>query len=979
MTSGCLSELRALGASWRDSFPELRFLGQIALERDLCEGYWKALGQEYLSQSRSAFGRGEQEDLDATVAVVLSNLAFFFDPVDAGSEETVQHGFISFVMSRLHWSRQPTGNQQLLWEERIGRPVRRLLENEVSYVESERDAGAWRFVRPILRQGGVPLKLIDRFLKWFEPLAGRFDLTELEYRRHLEGAQEPGTILRWFLYGPQGYEFCAAVLRGLRSVEVGHNGVRSELIVRAREHFARRVRAPRQRLTSRPSFALDVPTLTLGIRIPDEAKVEYRHEGTRVYGFLPVRAVTPDQSVRIDCRGAGLRETIEIPIPVPLPSGEWLAFTEGTGRLIAASSRSGIVPRGRFVIVAGEEILETLDGAQVEMLGELESLADEQRLIATVCEFSTASEISVAIGRIIPVSDRVLGSLEVEGVPAVAGTNIFIGQKPAVRVAFSAALSVKAWFTSVSSNNELAEPQPAEISEQGTICYEISSDAPTKVNVWVEPVGFAPRSWLPELMETEFVVFPHGTVLAWPFLPLSYDEAPSFVADGAAISEVRANGQTLVRGPTGKFVLPNDEVVVVVITTTLGLSVQITRRVRRVHLYAPELEAFDDCPVLFLSDLEESTPLLIDVPEFTAGQAVDLGVVSSDGLTHATTVVLPHTVRRGHRLKLPSRTLRDPLSAAAAGMLALRIDRRVVRTGALYARSPMELVLPDSEAVCDFGYLEESLGDVVRQLHHLREHPVSISLPELRTRNPLRILILRIATLAAILDGRDPDSHALELPEFKFLQIAARAVRTGEPVGAELLKVLSDLTRDPVVMRVSRWGERLASMMAALREQSDLLLLIQRWRDCWHERVLNQEAVADTVLYRMEGGPLLTEGARRLFNSLRSRRPIEFLSGDDGALQCLRRAAAQSSDTVSMLANAFLIGALLRIGSLDTARRTLEELQGKILPAWRPLARDLESAVMGHPPSTREVGAESVRVWDIQPEGIMLFEMHGGD
>jgi hypothetical protein len=619
-----------------------------------------------------------------------------------------------------------------------------------------------------------------------------------------------------------------------------------------------------------------------------------------------------------------------------------------------------------------------LADAQVEILGEVESIGDDRRLIATICEFSTACEISAAAERIVPVSGRAPASLETVGVPAIEGTTVFVGQGPTVKAVLPPG-SFQAWVTVASTNSGLPEAKPARVSADGVVGYEPYTDAATKVAIWVEPVGLAPRSWLPELMQTEFVVFPARTTLVWPVIPLSFDEAPRLIAEGNAISDVRANGLSLVRGADGWLLLPNHEVVVLVITTPRGLSVQITRRVRRIHIQAPEIEAFVECPVFFLSDFERNTPLVIDLPESAAGAALDVGLAFHDALNYATTVVVPQAVKRSHAMRFSSRVLRDALAGASQGLVALRIDHRVVKTGALYVREPLDLLFPEEPAGEDLGLLEGPLGDTIRRFDELRDHPVEIQMPVPPTRDPLRALMLRITTIAAILDQRDAGEDAGESSDLSILRVAMHSAQTGEPVGDDLLVALSDLPHDPMIRRIPRWADQLASMISGLREQSDSRLIIQRWTDCWNGRVLNEEAVAETLLYRMSGGLLLTEGARKLFIALRAHQKIGFLSGPDGALECLTRAATAGAPTVSAVATALRIGAHLLMSDVDGARRLLGELPATKSPVWHHLAGDLDAIIAGDPLLPREAGSASVRVWDIEPEGITLFDTHGGD
>ncbi|MDP9191072.1 MAG: hypothetical protein M3P06_05160 [Acidobacteriota bacterium] len=982
-------ELRGLGSHWRVSFPELRFLGQIALDRERAEELWRSVGKHFLSRERGSFSNVERFEMDAVVAVVVSNLAFHFDPnADDGADDgraDVQHGFITFITSLLGWK----VDRQVLWEERIGRPVRQLLETELGYEEPEKDAGAWRFVRPVLRQGGVPLKLVDRFLDWLAPLASRFELTQPEYSRHLNGAREPGTILKWFLRGPQGFEFCAAVVRCLRSSDDVGPGVRSELIKKARLRFGVRREVQRGARGSRPALALDVPTLRLGINIPDVPREEYRIEGVRVYGFLPLPKGPSQEALRVERKGKGTTELVEVPIPYWPSRTAWAVFSETGGRFITGSSRSTTLPAGRFIVVAADSVQHLLSDMCVEQLGELDDVdATDGRTTVTVCEVPVPCVISLAEGRLLPARYQAPAAIVLVGTPAIVNTSIFVGTGPEVRLSSftpEMAADFQAWFTAKTSDDAVTPPQAAELQQDGSILYKVLAEAATRVSVWLEPRGIAPRSWSAEGMEVEFVVFPQSTTISWPERPFGYNEHPTLHASGPSIGEVSANGQVLSPAADGSFDLPTDPVVIILIRTERQLSVQITRRVARVTLHATGLEGFTSCPVLFFSDFEQEVRLEINVPHYVADTVVDVGLCHDGRFLAPTSINVPHAVRKGGMLTVSSRSLRDAFDTTQANpaIVAVRIGPRLVSTGVLYARSPAALLLgPSVASTSDLGLVENRWGGIIRDFWTMRERPVSIAFPVDVPRKVLDQFMKRQVALAALLDWEALTQPLTgEVPDLEFLRAGLLARSAGDPVDSDVIASLSDLLRQPNL--IDRWRAQLHAILSDFKERSNLAGLVRKWSGCWEELTLDHAAVTDSVLYAMSGAPRLTEGARKLFLSLRSPRPIAFLAGPDGALNSLRSAVAESQpgSPVWILANIFLVGAYLRRGDLADATRLLQETRPRMIGAWAALAQDLDAFLSNASVdfSSLEQSVDAIRIWDIQPQGVVLFELNGGN
>lgn len=971
-------ELRSLGAQWRVSFPEMRFLGQIAIDRDRCGELWQALGLHYLSHEREMVRQAERADLDATVAVVLANLAFYFDPADDTNNEDEQHGFISFVTAPLGWY----DDRQQLWEARIGAPVRRLLEAELGYEEPEENRGAWRFVRPVLRQGGVPLKYIDRFLTWLSPLAKRFEITKHDFERHLDQARNPGTILRWFLEGPQGYELCSAVVRCLRSSDVAEQGLRPELIDKARRRFIPPKPGAVGASRGRPWFALDLRSLRLGIRIPDVPAEEYRYNGARVYGFLPL----PEHSlsaIALTRKVGPAIERLEVAVPYAPSDSAWAIFAEHGGRFVSGSSQSGNVPAGRFIFAAGESVHALVADFCVENLGELEAVgADDARTVVSICDFPSAYLISAVDNLLIPTERGSPAAIQLIGTPAVDGSNIFVHTGPKVRFSsFNAesASAMRAWCSAVTSDAERPIPQPATIATDGSISYAVPAGVTARVAVWAEPRGIAPRSWIPDGMEVSFVVFAEGTTVKWPDSVLGFNDLPHLEVKGPDILLVSCNDEQLIPEKSGEYSLPFADEMVVVITTVRGLAVQITRETRRVRLRASTLEAFDSCPVLFFSDFEVDEPLELSLPERLGGTCVHIGIAQRERLVASTSVNLPRSVRKYGVFTVSTRTLRDSLESAPAGpsMVAVQIGETLVKTGVIYARTPGELLLgPSTGDREDLGLAEIRWGAVVRAFRAMHAEPAPVPIQVAAARKPLAELFVKFGVFSSLLD-RDEFSTALvgDAAEFEPLRLGLLANRKQGVVSADVVQQIRKAAEDSDLY--PRWRGRLRKAVAEIVERSDVPLLVRNWVRCWRNRTLDDQSVKETALYGMAGGDLLTEGARKLFMSVRSARPILLLSGANGALRCLQSAVHESSPgaPVWILAHVYLIAAAERCSERSRAERLYEDVRSHLGASWVPTAEHLDAMLSSSPHQPVDETLYTIRLSDLQPSGISLFDL----
>ncbi len=174
-----LEDLRQFGRDCRESFVGLEFVGELEVSEQEVHDVCRVAGK-YLRHSWN-------EDFRAALAVAVVNLAYY-----ASSE--IGESFRWQVLSKLGYDQENTP----LWEQSVGAPILQVL---AKYFEEEDVRGPMRYVRPIMRQAGVPARLVNRFAVFFQSLseALSWPISESEYAQFCDTYDTHSIMLSNFL------------------------------------------------------------------------------------------------------------------------------------------------------------------------------------------------------------------------------------------------------------------------------------------------------------------------------------------------------------------------------------------------------------------------------------------------------------------------------------------------------------------------------------------------------------------------------------------------------------------------------------------------------------------------------------------------------------------------------------------------------------------------------------------------------------
>ncbi len=948
-----LAGLRGLAQTWKQRFAGIRILGQIELSRDETARYWRALNSIYFCRGPEAFRRDEVDDLDCVTAVVLANLAYYSGLDETGESQQREHGWVEHFTRDLHWSES---DRQALWEARIGSRVRRVLVSYLGYVETEQDAGSFRFVRPAVRQAGVPLGQVGKFLEWLRPLARLGHVTRDSYRRYVERRGLPGSIIAWFLRTDDGFEFCSALVRGIAERAAGGvPGIRPEILEVAQTSL-RVGRSPRTEVAREPMprFCFDIDRLELGVSLPEGGRVHYHLDDYRVFGFLSLRSAsrsssdhlrverrigTSSSALFVDLRGFGRRDF-------------WAAFSVGGGRFLAGSSSPAAIPAGRSVVVGTAKAIDELGTMIVERLGELElpSWAPE-RLEAVICAFDSPCRLfGVYPDAITPVPVPTL-SIDSGERPF---RDVYL-DPPTIRVLGWSENSDQDYraFWSVDTGGKAASPrQSVPVDAKGRLVLPPRPDRTARICVWLEPRGFAPRGWDEQAALLEFVLLAPGSVLGWPVTLLAFDEAARFGLSGGDIESVTFDGRELEALPDGSRMLPFvSGRVEFVVRTTGGLVASLTARTPRVGLSASVAE-FREWPVLFQEDLSRDAEIWIAMPAAGLPESVGVGVLTEEKLRGATALPVSREARRTGWLRVGGRSLSDALreSQCSAGPLGLSLDGRSLCLGASYARTPRALILSATSENRNvlLGYLGADKTELLQSLSTIVQRPVRIPSDAGRGRVPLERALAELRYVSEELDfggtQLEPPSHR---PELASLHEAAERTN-GRMHGTELATLRGHL--DAFIEDygwVPRWRAHVEELGRRLEQVTDSRVAFKEWTAAFSGAVVDELRIRNSVVCRMPGGTSLTEGARKLLLARRASRPVDFLGGCDGAFAHLRRAEEQAGESspARFIAGLLIADAYRAAGDRRGAQRRDRQLLERAPEPWKTLGQEVRVAL----------------------------------
>lgn len=948
-----LAGLCDLGRRWKRRFAEIRILGQIELSREETARYWRALSRMYFSRGPEAFRKDVVDDLDCVTAVVLANLAFYSDLEETGEGQQRGRRWVEHFTRDLHWGEV---DRQRLWEDRIGSRVRRVVVTHLGYEEDERDSGSFRFVRPAVRQAGVPLGQIDQFLDWVRPLARMGHLTKTSYHRHIERAGVPGSILAWFLRTEDGFEFCSGLIRGLAEEDTESiPGIRPEILERARKSL--RVRRRRRAEVAReamPRFCFDAGRLELGIDLPEGGRVQYYLDNYRIFGFLPLKTsgVHSGDVVRLDRRGGGTSEPLSVSLKGFGGKAFWAAFSVAGGRYLAGSSSPAAIPAGQSVVVATTEAIDELGASVAERLGEVELPPwAPERLEAAICIFKNPCRLSGVYPQgTIPVTVPTL-SIESGGCPF---KDVYL-DLPTIRVVGwgkERARDYRAFWKADTGPEPASPTQAVPIDDEGRLALPARPDRTARIRVWLEPTGFAPRGWDEQAAVVEFALLAPGSILSWPIDLFAFDEPGKFRLSGPDIASVSLDGRQFGVSADGTRELPlRSGYVEFTLTTSAGLTVSLPVRMPRVSLLAL-VGGFREWPVLFQDELARDVELRIAMPVERLPEHVGVGLLKRRKVCGTTELPVRREARRTGALHVGGRSLSDALgeSPCSTGPLVLVSDGKALRLGACYAKDPLALIrwaTSENREVLQ-SHLGADKTELLERLSAIAQRSVRVPSDAGRGRSPLEETFAELRYMSEVLDFDDPPPEApSHKPVLASLQKAAETA-SGRMHGTGVDAAQKDL--EALVEDygwVPRWRVQIEEFKTRLGQVIDSTVAIREWGACISSARGDPARIRASLIHRRPGGTALTEGARKVVAARRSRRPIGFLGGEDGAFEHLRRAEEQAGrgSLLSFISKVLVADAYRAAGDRPKAqaldRHTMEEAPEH----WQNIGQEVRTAL----------------------------------
>lgn len=183
------------GSEWLSQFDEIRFLGELSVDPIEIEEIRQSIGK-YINAP-------DDDRFKAALAVIVVHIAYSSD------EEISNTGFRDLVLNKLEYRLTLKD-----WNDTIGPSVLKILNK---YFNEPIVPVSHKYVGPILRQSGVPTRLIKPFAKFFTELIKNYgrQFSKGQYDRQLKKSPPISKNLADFLKSQSGFDFCCDLARTL--------------------------------------------------------------------------------------------------------------------------------------------------------------------------------------------------------------------------------------------------------------------------------------------------------------------------------------------------------------------------------------------------------------------------------------------------------------------------------------------------------------------------------------------------------------------------------------------------------------------------------------------------------------------------------------------------------------------------------------------------------------------------------------------
>jgi hypothetical protein len=771
--------------------------------------------------------------------------------------------------TRLFMKRLQRSYSQPVWEDQYGKRIEVLLQSH--FPDDWRGYGAFRYVGPLYRHAGIPAIALPRFAQFLRRLVSEFGSTFT--RQEYEAArQRVSGVASRFLGSEFGFQYVRNAARMLFHIDIGLiaptelgsiPGYRRDFwteVIAEVGKLERVDRSQTRRACSDPVLALSAEDARLVLRF-DQGAIKaggVRLNGRPVlYAEVPITFIgTP--RIEVEKREHGMDRWWS---PGQSPAA---LFRSSDGSFVASE---GGVPAGDYFLVAQEAI--TPDGELSP--DELGYLADTDYRIWRI---SLAPDMDVRECNLYATGSKQPPQIEFAGSRHhTLGAHVFEERLPDLLLRhWDDENARRFWIFS----DDGSGPRRLE-ADAGCSRLPLRVPCPATGTIWVEARGFFRQA--SALAHLPFIVLPKGVSIE--FSPqCSWIDEPAFarisVPKGWHVHS--SHKQTESR----MWRIPAKERVLEGALQTGDLRVPFSLRVPRVGVQMHPRDR--------IWWKENDVPERILHIEGIPGLRCAVWLLDDRGGQE-----ISGRQRIGQKgvVQLRAIDFRDDLSLAcsAAGEFAVRVSEgEPLRTGwhfASAARIRERIAdLPDSSPV----FMLPGIGQTLRAARDLQAHQVAaFDCGFVSEQTPVRDWLAGLAVCAETFDGTRLSADVSTFAEEAIRAICAwyrRAVSCVTP-GSPSAEILAVRPVDFSIIPFERWRNSLIQQVRRLESQSDVVGLIENWREAVRRR---DGSAIETPFAKRSGGDELTEGARKYLVAMHNagRMKTQALNSAIGSFQRAR-------------------------------------------------------------------------------------------